>query len=259
MNLNFKICILLKAILLSGSVAFTQLNESDTLKFQIRTSASGALQIGNVDLLIVRGNVDLVMNGHKDLVFKSQNNSLFQQFDDYKADNDINSRNYLYYKPSRRIYPFAMFFAQTNFRRKIDYRFFGGLGITFQTVRTKNSNIKFSASVVHEKTLFSTNQFSEVYYNGVNDIALWRTTVYIAGIHKMSNRKIRVFYNAYWQPAFEPVPNNRVQIDIGVEMSVWKGLRVNTQYIFNYEQVVAEKIKQIDRILIFGLSYQLNR
>ncbi len=247
------------AMLHLGSVAMAQLNESDTLKFQMRASASGSWQKGNIDLLVVRGKLDYVANGNKSLVFKSQNNSLLQQFDSFKADNDINSRNYLYYKPQLIIYPFAMFFAQINFRRKIDYRFFGGIGVTYQVVKTENNSVKLSASVVKEKTRFSANQFNQGHYNGDKDIVLWRGTAYVSGNHKMAKSTLRLFYNAYWQPALEAVPNNRVQVDAGVEMPIWKGLSVNVQYIFNYEQVVTEKIKQTDRMMTFGIAYQFKK
>jgi Protein of unknown function, DUF481 len=254
-----KTLLFVMATLLFRGVAFAQLNESDTLKFQMRASVSGSWQKGNVELLIVRSKFDFVANGNKDIVFKSQNNSLYQQFGNFKADNDINSRNYLYFKPKQKIYPFAMFFVQTNFRRKIDYRFFGGIGVTYQAIRTTNSTIKFSASVVNEKTQFLTNRFNQVYYNSNNEITLWRGTAYVSGIHKIAENKFRILYNAYWQPAFSVVPNNRVQVDAGIEMTIWKGLSLNAQYIFNYEQVVVEKINQIDRILTFGLNYQIKK
>lgn len=90
------------AMLLFGGIAFAQLNESDTLKFQMRGSASGSWQVGNVDLWVVRGKLDMVVNNNKSLVFKSQNNSLYQQFGSFKADNDLNSRNYLYFKPQKK-------------------------------------------------------------------------------------------------------------------------------------------------------------
>ncbi|MEC3874171.1 DUF481 domain-containing protein [Chryseobacterium salviniae] len=245
--------------LLGMGKSFAQLNESDTLKFQMRASATGSWQEGNVNILVLRGRLDFVANGNKDWVFKSQNSSLYQELGNKKADNDIYSRNYLYYKPQKKIYPFAIFYAQTNFRRKIDYRLFGGVGATYQAVRTENHMVKLSASLVNEKTSFTTDKFNETAYNGSNEIALWRGTAYLSGIHKIAKNKLRIFYNAYWQPAFENVPNNRVQAEIGLEVPVWKGLNLSTQYVYAHEQVVAEKIKQTDKILTFGVSYQLKK
>jgi len=256
---NKKIYFLAMAMLLCRGVAIAQLNESDTAKFHLRLSGTGSWQKGNVDLLVVRGKLELVTNGKNKLVFKSQNNSLYQHFGSFKADNDINSRNYLYYQPQKNIYPFAMSFAQTNYRRKVDYRVFGGLGVTYQMLRNSNNIVKLSASIVNERTRFLTNQFNETSYNGNNNITLWRVTMYVSGLHKLLQNKVRLFYNAYWQPAFEPVPNNRVQIDAGIELPVWKGLSVNAQYIYIYEQVVAQKVKQTDRILTFGVSYQMKK
>lgn len=244
------------AMLLFGGIAFAQLNESDTLKFQMRGSVSGSWQVGNVDLLVVRGKFDFVTQGNKALVFKSQNNSLYQQFGSFKADNDIHSRNYWYFKPQKKMYSFAMFFAQTNFRRKIDYRFFGGIGITYQVLREVNNIVKLSLSLVKEKTRFSAFKFNQTFYNGNNDIALWRGTAYVSGNHKITNIRLRFFYNAFWQPAFEAIANNRVQVDAGVEMPIWKGLSVGAQYLYNYEQLVAEGIKQTDRMMTFGVGYQ---
>jgi len=247
------------AMLFFVNVAIAQLNESDTVKFQMRASLSGSWQKGNVDLLVVRGKADFVANGNSSLVFKSQISSLYQQFGSFKADNDINSRNYLYFKPQQSFYPFAMFFAQTNFRRKIEYRFFGGIGLTYNVVREANNILKLSASIIKEKTRFSSNQFNQAYYIGDNDIALWRATVYLSGTHKIAKNKLRLYYIAYWQPAFETIPNHRIQMDAGIEMPVWEGLSINAQYLFNYEQVVAEKIKQIDRIMVFGVAFQFKK
>lgn len=247
------------ALLLSGSNAFAQLNESDTSIFQTRLGTSGSLQKGNVELLVIRSRVELVSNGKKNFVFKSQSNSLFQRFGVKKADNDLNSRNFLYFKPRSKFYSFAMVFIQTNFRRKIDYRWFAGLGGTFQAVDKPLHNLKFSASIVKEQTRYSTGFFNESYYNGNELIAPWRGILYCSGVHRIIKSKVKLFYNANWQPAFDKVPNNRVQLDIGAEMPVWKGLNFQVEYILNYEQVVASNIKQLDRILSFGVNYQLRK
>lgn len=236
-----------------------QLNESDTTRFQLRAGASGAWQQGNVALVVLRSRLEMVTNGKQPVVFKTQNNSLYQEFSGFKVDNDLNSRNFLYYKPQRTIYPFALLYIQTNFRRKIDYRWFGGVGVTWQLVRQSHTNLKFSAGVLREDTRFSSTRFNENFYNGSRHIALWRGTFYLSGWHRLLNNKLRLFYSTYWQPGFEQVANNRAQADIGLELPIWKGLSFQTEYLFAYEQVVAERIQEIDRILTFGLNYQLKK
>lgn len=239
--------------------AFAQLNESDTASFQLRAGATGAWQKGNVDLLVLRGRLELVSNSKRSLVFKSQNNSLYQQFSGFKADNDIHSRNYLYYHPFRKVYPFAMVYLQTNYRRQIDFRWFGGVGTTWQFVQKPATNLKVSASVIYEETDFRSQQFNEVFYDGSSTIRLWRATAYLAGWHRVLDNRLKLFYTAYWQPGLDEVTNSRAQIDVGLDFPVWKGLNFLAQYNFTYEQVVTTSVKQQDRIFTFGISYQFKK
>lgn len=239
--------------------ADAQLNESDTAQFQMRAGLTGAAQKGNVDLLVLRGNVELVANKNNLYVFKTQGNSLYQSFGGFKADNDMNSRSYFYVNPFRKLYPFAMVYAQTNYRRQINFRWFGGAGITWQFVQTPNTVLKLSASLVHENTSFSNTQFNEPTYNGTETIKLWRATMYLTGWHNLADHHLKLFYRAYMQPGFDRVANNRAQVDIGFDFPVWKGLSAFTQYSYIYEQIVAVSVQQYDRILTFGISFQLKK
>ena len=239
--------------------SLAQLNESDTAKFQLRGGLNGAFQRGNVDLLVIRGRLEIVTNSQKALVFKSQNNSLYQEFSGFKADNDVNSRNYLYYKPFRKFYPFSMLYIQTNYRREIDSRWFGGLGYTWQVVQKPKTTLKISGSLVYESTQFRSDQFNETDYNGSDQISLSRATLYLAGWHKLAESKLSLFYSGYWQPGLDGTPNNRFQLDLGMDFPLWKGLNVTAQYSFSREQVVTTTVLQEDRILTFGLSYQLKK
>ncbi|GAB2502322.1 hypothetical protein GCM10027164_38190 [Algoriphagus taiwanensis] len=236
-----------------------QLNESDTAKFQFRAGLSGALQQGNVELLVLRGRLEIVSNSQKSLVFKSQNNSLYQEFSGFRADNDINSRNYLYWKPFKKFYPFSMIYLQTNFRREVAFRGFGGLGYTWQVVQKAKTNLKLSASLVYESTRFRNDQFNESSYNGDNQISLARATLYLYAWHRLADSKLRFFYSGYWQPGLENIPNNRFQLDVGMNIPLWKGLNAMIQYSFSHEQVVTSSVLPDDRILTFGLSYQLTK
>ncbi|MCK6617068.1 MAG: DUF481 domain-containing protein [Cyclobacteriaceae bacterium] len=244
---------------LYGIPAAAQLNESDTATFQFRAGATGAVQKGNVDLLVLRARLEFVSNCKRSLVFKSQNNSLYQQFSGFKADNDINSRNYFYHQPFRSVYPFAMIYLQTNYRKQVDFRWFGGAGATWQFVQKPATNMKVSASIVYEETDFRSQQFNEGFYDGSSTIRLWRATAYLAGWHRLLDNRLKLFYTAYWQPGWDEVTNNRAQLDVGLDFPVWKGLNSSLQYSFYYEQIVVTSVKQHDRILTFGVSYQFKK
>ena len=245
-------------LLLSLGKSFAQLNESDTLRFQLRASLTGSYQHGNVEVLNIKGRLDLTFS-QQHWVYKSQNSSLYQAFYNTKADNDIFSRNYLYYQPRRRVYPFAIAYLSTNFRRKISNRYFAGTGVSWQVINTPKTVIKLSASEVYEVTKFTSKVFNYSVYNGSEAIKLWRGTLYLSGWHNLMAGGIRLYYDAYWQPSFRDRHNYRTQLDIGTDLSVWKGFSFTALFTYMHENVVAAGIRQNDKLLSFGLSYNLKR
>ncbi len=235
-----------------------QLNESDTLKLQLRINVNGNYQTGNVSLLTLRNRLDFSVSPLKNWVFKSQNSSMYQAFYGKKADNDLFSRNYLYYKPSMPVYPFGIAYVSSNFRRRIDLRYFAGLGLSWQVIRKANHVLKVSASTVYEYNRFNGSQFNETQYNGSNKIQLWRGTCYLGGWHYLWHRRMRLYYDAFWQPGFNNSKNYRTQADVGVDFQVWKGLSFNALYTYTHENVVVQKVLEDDKILTFGLAYRYN-
>ena len=244
-------------LFLCSHVGFAQINESDTVKFQLRASLTGAYQQGNVEILTIRTKLDFSFSPQKNWVLKSQNSSLYQAFFNKKADNDIFSRNYIYYKPQHKIYPFAIAYISSNFRRKIDTRYFAGAGVTYQLINTKKNVLKLSASTVYEATQFNANAYNYGNYNGSNKINLWRGTMYIGGWHYLLENHVRLYYDAFWQPAFKSKINYRTQVDIGVDFPIYKGLSMNVVFVYTHENIVVSKILQDDKILTFGLAYNL--
>ncbi len=234
-----------------------QLNESDTVKFQLRLSLTGNYQQGNVEVLNIKSKIDFSFSPHRNWVFKSQNSSLYQAFYSKKADNDIFSRNYLYYKPQHKVYPFAITYISTNFRRKIYSRYFAGAGVTWQVVNNNKNVLKLSAITVYERTDFKAPNFNYAEYNGADKISLWRATLYAGGWSYLLQRHIRLYYDGYWQPAFNNRHNYRTQFDIGADFPVWKGLSFTTLFTYTHENVVVNNVFQNDKILTFGLSYNV--
>ncbi len=257
--MNYKIWCMAIVFLLTGGNAMAQINESDTVKFQLRAAFTGNYQQGNLEVLNLRGRLDFLVAPNKNWVFKSQNSSLYQAFYSQKADNDIFSRNYLYFRPQQRVYPFAIGYISSNFRRKIKSRYFVGAGASWQAIKTKAVVIKFSASAVQESTTFDNTLYNYPEYNGNKKISLWRGTLYTGGWAYLLERRVRVFYDAFWQPGFEHPHNYRTQFDLGLDFPVWKGLAFNVFYTFTHENIVVQPVQQNDRILTFGLAYNLKK
>lgn len=246
-------------LLLVTNDVFGQLNESDTVKIQLRASLSGNYQQGNVALLAVRSKLDFTVSPVSAIVFKSQNSSLYQEFGNRKADNDLFSRNYFYWKPQKKVYPFAIAYISSNFRRKMNTRVFAGAGVTYQLVQKQYHVLKLSASAVYETNRFKGTVYNKTEYNGSNQINLWRGTLYAGGWHYLLHHKLRLYYDAYWQPGFSNSSNYRTQYDVGVDLPVWNGLNFSTLYTFTHENVVIQNIKQNDKVLTFGFSYNFKQ
>jgi Protein of unknown function, DUF481 len=234
-----------------------QLNESDTVKFQLRTSFTGNYQRGNVNILTLRGRLDITYAPLRNIVFKTQNSSLYQELFSVKADNDIFSRNYIYFKPSKRLYPFGIAYISANYRRKISTRIFAGTGITLQALNKPGQSIKISAATVYERSRFTDNRYNQPLYNGSKIIDCWRATFYTGGRNYFFQNRLRIYYDAYWQPALNDRKNYRTQFDIGIDCPVWKGLSFTSLYTYTHEHVVISGIQQSDRIFTVGLSYNL--
>lgn len=239
--------------------ALAQLNESDTARLQVRASLTGNFQQGNVEVTTVRSKLDVVASPVLSWVFKSQNSSLYQSFYSVKADNDLFSRNFLYYHPERRLYPFAIAYISTNYRRKIDLRYFAGAGATLQLINTPRHVVKLSAGVVYENTRFAASTYTETRYNGSPIIGLWRGTTWLGGWHYLLDNHLRLYYDAYYQPTFSDATNYRWQYDIGVDFPIWRGLAFNALYTYTHENVVITKIQPDDKILTVGLSYTFRK
>lgn len=240
---------------LSCAAVVAQLNESDSVRFQVRSSITGNYQQGNVNVLTIRGRAEFSINPGEKLVVKSQNSGLYQEFSRVKADNDMFSRNYIYYMPHRRVYPFGMIYLSSNYRRKISSRLFYGVGATWQLLAKKTHVIKISASAVYEQNRFRGTAYSDAVYNGSNRIHLWRGTLYAAGWHYLAGNRIRLYYDAYWQPSFKNSNNYRTQADLGIDVPVWKGIYFTTLFTYTHENVVVSGIRKDDRILTFGAGY----
>jgi hypothetical protein len=250
------IILCLAVVLLFADTASAQINESDTAVFQSRISFTGNYQSGNVEILTLRTKAELLWAPLPDLVFKSQNNSLYQNIYAVKADNDLFSRNYLYFSPHRKIYPYLIGYISSNYRRKIDFRYFAGAGLTVQLLRNQKQLLKLSGNLVYEKTVFADTVFNDAHYNGLSRQSLFRATAYMNGWVLLFQKKLRLAYDVYWQPALSRISNNRLSAEITADIPLYHGLSFTLLHRWTNETVVVRRVQSNDQLLTWGLSYQ---
>lgn len=247
--------ILIVAGLLIQDAVIAQINESDTLLLQYTTSWTGSLQTGNLDAFAVRAKADFSVAPTKFWAFKTQNAYRYQAFFQRKADNDFFSRNFAYLRPQGKVYPFLIAFFSTNYRRKIDFRYFTGAGATWQLVRSQSHILKVSLSGVYESTRFAGNTYNYPAYDGYEHIETWRATAWISGKNKFFGERLRVYYELYAQPSLKYNNNFRWQAEAGLEWPLWKGLSIAATYLFTHENVVISSVKRSDGLLTFGIAW----
>lgn len=146
-----------KVLLIVGVISRAlnaQINDSDSLSFKADLSISGFYQKGNVETIIFRAVSNTSFKLNNRLVLKTQNSYVYQEFGNVKADEDLLSLNFLYLDPGKAMYPLALAFISTNYRREIEVRYLLGGGASFRLLNTLENRLQLSISSEYETTHF---------------------------------------------------------------------------------------------------------
>lgn len=230
-----------------------QTTPDDSLKLKADLAITGFWQSGNVETVIFRARSEVRYQPWRKWIFRTTNSYVYQEFGRQKADEDILSLNFLYFNPERKIYPFLLAFASTNFRREIDLRYLFGAGLTYQVLSKKGNSLKVSLSSEFEQTDFDRALFNRPEYNGNRTITTFRSTLWVKGRYQLFEKKLILTHESFYQPSLERGNNYRWQADIGLEFPVWKHLNLKINYLNTFESIVIENQEQEDRFLTFGL------
>lgn len=237
------------------SLLHAQLEEADTNRTAWLGALRGAYQQGNVELLRVVGQLDATCRWKGDWAFKTENEWLYLRFFGAMADNDLLSRNYLYWQPNRKFYPYAMVYASSNFRRKIEHRYFGGMGLTYNLLSDEKHLVKASTNVLWEQSRFAIGDFNDDRYDGKSDIRVLRASLYVQGRHLLAGTKVTLFYKGYWQPAIQDRANYRYSIETGLVAQLVKAWSLQTKAVYSHENLVDFEVRSRDFIWTWGLIY----
>lgn len=235
---------------------YAQLNESDTAKWQLETKWQGLWQTGNVQLLRITGGLEGQVWLHKNWVVKTQNVYLYQRFFGQRVDDEWLSRNYLYFKPNQKFYPYAISYVSSNLRRRIEQRVFAGIGLTQKVFATSGFWMKVSTNLLFEQSRFSKSQFNNSEYDGSPQVDIWRQTLYLQGFHSFSERRVNIHYQAYWQQAYQDVQNYRWQVSLALEAKLSASLALSTKWQFAHEHLVVVNVRENDMLWLWGITYK---
>lgn len=254
---RMKICKLLFLVLLlvaCSHFASGQMTESDTLRFGYRGSVTGSWITGNVERLIVNSNLE-VSHMSKTVGVKSSNTYTYGTIFKRETENDVFSRNFFYLFPRRRLYPYVMLWLQNSARQQIEFRYQAGVGLSYSIVRQKNNQLKVSATFSREETRYR----GDVFFIQPREVQgrtvpAWRGTVRLLGHHQLVRNHLRLFYETWYQPAWNDPNNWRYFASASLEMPISKRVSFRSSLLYTHDNIVLLPIKRDDKIVSFGLT-----
>lgn len=154
----------------------------------------------------------------------------------------------------KKVYPLALGFISTNYRREIEIRYLLGAGASFRAVNNKRNRLEFSITSEFERTRFRSTVFNRTQYNGESYISTVRGTFWMKGRYVMLKDKIILIHESYYQPSLLERDNYRWRADIGVEFFMMKNFYFKVNYLQTFESVVMVNQKRRDKFLTVGFS-----
>ncbi|MCB0490144.1 MAG: DUF481 domain-containing protein [Cyclobacteriaceae bacterium] len=240
-------------IVSSLSTAFAQLNESDSISWQVKAAFTGSILDGNIARTLLLNRIELI-NANPTWGLSTRNDYQYGRTFKKLSESDLISYNFIYYHPQARIYPYVMGLVETNLRRKIDFRYQVGPGLSWNIVQNQSHVVKLSATATFESTRFNGSTFEEVIYDGSNVIETWRATGRIFARHQLAS-KVRVSYEFWLQQSIQEKVNFRYHAEASLEIPFSQKLAFRSSVRYSYENIQLIGLKPFDLLWTYGLSY----
>lgn len=241
--------------LLSWALGHAQLTESDTLRFGYKINVNGSWITGNVERLLINNNLDVSHVG-KRIGLKTSNTYTYGTIFKRETENDFFSRNFIYLNPSKKIYPYAMVWLQNSKRQQIEFRSQIGVGVTYTLFHTPRQLFKISGTISKEETRYNGTTFYITPENlKIDAVNNWRGTLRLLGNHRLGNRKLRLSYETWYQPAFDDQYNWRYFLNAALELPLSKHFSFRTAMVYSHDNIVLTSIKRDDKFVTFGVTF----
>ena len=240
---------------LSWASGMAQLTESDTLRFGYKASVNGSWITGNVERLIINNNLDVSHVG-KRIGLKTSNTYTYGTIFKRETENDFFSRNFIYLHPDKKFYPYLMVWLQNSKRQQIEFRSQVGVGVTYSLLHTPRQLLKISGTISTEETRYNGTSFFILPENlEINEVNNWRGTLRLLGQHRLSNRKLKLSYETWYQPAFDDAENWRYYINAALDIPLSQHISFRSAILYTHDNIVLSNIKRDDKFVTFGLSF----
>ncbi len=215
---------------------------------------SGFYQAGNVETKIFRAASTLSVKAYRNIFFETKNSYVFQEFGRTKADEDILSLNFLNFNPDRKLYPLALAFFSTNFRREIDLRYIIGAGLSYRVLNEANKSLQISVTTEFEHTEFGNANYNRSQYDGDATLNTYRGTFWMNGRYELVEDKLILMHESFYQPSLQESNNFRWRTNSGIAVPITEFLNITFNYQHTYESIVIAGEKKEDRFVTVGFT-----
>jgi hypothetical protein len=231
-----------------------QLLESDTSKCYFRSESGLNWSGGNIERLLVRADIQVK---HVDTTwgFVTYHNYMYGNWGKMTTENDYLSRNFLYLLPKRRLYPYMMVWLERNFRRRIDYRYQVGPGVTGVLLRKPKVLLKLSTTATYEATDFTPNVILSDGSSAISPVNVWRLTARAYGKLTPFNAPLHIGYEFWFQQSLAHSQNYRYNVEGLAEYRWAKHIAFKSQISLSHEQLTFRSFKKTDWYWTLGFSY----
>ena len=246
--------IICMCLLLGGMGFFSvkaQLLEKDTTAWSSALAGSFFLSTGNVDRLLLRADA-AVKHLAPGWGFSSEQTYQYGTFGAFQTENDLFSRNFLYYQPRKQVYPYAMLWLESNYRKRIDFRYQVGPGVSWNLLGSDKHRMKCSLTGTYERTHFAGNDFVNADPQSSAVIETLRLTGRIYGTHRLAGGKLLLLYEGWFQQSLRFRSNYRFHTHVVVQAPISRTVSLQSRLDYLYEHVVLRGVAPGDLYLTVG-------
>lgn len=257
----WNLCIILILFSIINTKLLSNHLEGETKSFALLANINGSFIKGNFDRDLIISNLDFSFsdsNSHF-LGFRSANNYQLGYLFNRNTENDLLSRNFVYLFQNKDIYPYLMYWAETNLRKKINQRHQIGLGLSYKLIdeisTTEKNKLKVSLTFTKEIVNFDFNNFNLSEYNK-QELDFLRMTLRVIGHFDITNTMF-VDFEAWQQQDINNLDNYRTYLDLSLNFKIYDNLSFRLSSNYNKESMYVNGLKPYDFITLFGIGYKL--
>lgn len=224
-----------------------------TPEWMLQSSGTGYVNTGNVERVLLRG--DLQFSYHNPTWAAATTTSYtWGTFNANRAENDWSNRNFLYAWPQQAIYPFAMHWLETGYRRKIDLRNQAGAGATWAIFSSAEAVLKLSLMLSGEATDYTSPAYLIDETAQTTERPLLRATPRLYYRQRIGSDAVKLTSELWFQQAIRTANDYRWHWETGLEFALSKTLSLKTLFIYHFESAVPQRVVRQDVIWTFGIT-----